>query len=38
MYCFFFAHICQLVNADETPPQNIPNAHKPLLDKAFTQL
>lgn len=35
MYCFFFAHICQLANALKTPLQNIPNASKPLLNKGF---
>ncbi len=35
MYCFFFAHICQLANVGKTALQNIPNASKPLLNSDF---
>lgn len=38
MYCFFFAHICQLANVGETPLQNILNPLKPLRNKGFPQL
>ncbi|OJV50792.1 MAG: hypothetical protein BGO31_07295 [Bacteroidetes bacterium 43-16] len=36
MYCFFFAHICQLVNFGKRLPQNIPTPLKPLLNKGFS--
>jgi hypothetical protein len=35
MYCFFFAHICQLAKMGKGFPQNIPTPLKPLLNKGF---
>ena len=35
MYCFFFAHICQLANALKTSLQNIQNPIKTLLNMGF---
>jgi len=36
MYCFFFAHICQLANMGKRLLQNSSTPLKPLLNKAFS--